>query len=242
MSAEGNPWPAIGQLFVEQGRLSRAQLDQALAIQEQTGQQLGEILVSSGLISRLDLASAIGTQWAYQERTAEEPAAPQPEYAEPEPLSPFAANPLAAAVEVAQPEYAQPEYAQPVEYAHPEYAQPVAQPEYAQPVAPPQSYEVEQAAWAAAPAADPELAGRLEALEEKARLVDDLQARLRSVYEQLAAAEARVETLEPLVARLSEANEALSVQLEAQTREFEELRSNAVKVEALATALRAFFS
>jgi len=240
MSAEGNPWPAIGQLFVEQGRLTDAQLDQALAVQQQTGQQLGEILVTSGLISRLDLASAIGTQWAYQEKAADEAVLGQPEpapYAFPEPL-PVPEYGAAAPLE----SFASPSFVGAVEV---EVAQPIVQP----------AYDVEPAQWttedvpAAYPAdpapsyaADPALSGRIEALEEKGRLIDDLQARLRAVYEQLAAAEARVETLEPLVARLSQANDALTAQFEAQTREFEELRSNSVKVDALATAIRAFFS
>jgi hypothetical protein len=57
----------IGTIFVERGLISEAQLAQALAQQEATGQKLGEILVASYDVSRLDLASALQEQWATDE-------------------------------------------------------------------------------------------------------------------------------------------------------------------------------
>src|SRR5437870_4370945 len=51
------------------------------------------------------------------------------------------------------------------------------------------------------------------ATEEDGRLVADLQARLRGAYEQLAAAEARIEALEPAVADLTKAFSVVTAQL-----------------------------
>jgi len=52
----------IGSLFVEKGFVTQDQLDDALREQKQSGQRLGEILVERGHISRIDLASVIGSQ------------------------------------------------------------------------------------------------------------------------------------------------------------------------------------
>jgi hypothetical protein len=66
MSAQANRWPQMGQLFVEQGRLTNEQLDSALAEQQETGQPLGEILVAREHISRIDLAAVLSKQWTWQ--------------------------------------------------------------------------------------------------------------------------------------------------------------------------------
>jgi hypothetical protein len=52
----------IGQLLVESAVLSSAQLEQALAEQEQSGRMLGEIILELGLASRDEIASALAEQ------------------------------------------------------------------------------------------------------------------------------------------------------------------------------------
>jgi hypothetical protein len=52
----------IGSLFVEKGFVTQEELDDALREQKESGQRLGEILVERGHISRIDLASVIGSQ------------------------------------------------------------------------------------------------------------------------------------------------------------------------------------
>ena len=61
-SAPARPWRPIGELLVDAGVISRAELDEALALQRTTGQRLGEILIETGRISWLALAQAIGDQ------------------------------------------------------------------------------------------------------------------------------------------------------------------------------------
>src|SRR5690348_11094221 len=98
MSEQRNPWPHIGQLFVEQGRLTTEQVEDALAEQRNTGNPLGEILVARGHISRIDLAAALSTQWTWQkagraleDEPSEPPAADEvptsPDPVQPEPAS-----------------------------------------------------------------------------------------------------------------------------------------------------------
>jgi hypothetical protein len=55
--------PRLGDLFVQRGLISQAQLEAALAEQRESGVKLGEILVEKGWVSRVDLASVISTQW-----------------------------------------------------------------------------------------------------------------------------------------------------------------------------------
>ena len=53
----------IGSLFVERGLVSESQIRLALEIQEETDQQLGEILVERFGISRAELAVVVAEQW-----------------------------------------------------------------------------------------------------------------------------------------------------------------------------------
>lgn len=53
----------LGEIFVEQGLVTDAELDQALERQRTGGEKLGEILVAQGSITRLQLASALAEQW-----------------------------------------------------------------------------------------------------------------------------------------------------------------------------------
>src|ERR671935_1216493 len=54
----------IGEILLAKGLLTREQLQEVLAEQEQTGQRFGEMLLERGLVSRLALASALAEQWA----------------------------------------------------------------------------------------------------------------------------------------------------------------------------------
>ena len=53
----------LGEILVELGFVSRAQLDSALDVQRTTGGRIGEILVDQGCLTRLDLASALAEHW-----------------------------------------------------------------------------------------------------------------------------------------------------------------------------------
>jgi hypothetical protein len=56
------PWRPLGELFVNRGLISQAELETALAEQAATGKRLGEILVDRGLVSGPDLTSALMDQ------------------------------------------------------------------------------------------------------------------------------------------------------------------------------------
>jgi chromosome segregation ATPase len=62
------PARLIGAIFVEKGLVTEHDLERALEEQQRTGMRLGEILVASYGVSRLDLASALADQWAALER------------------------------------------------------------------------------------------------------------------------------------------------------------------------------
>ena len=53
----------IGTILVEMGVITQSQLDSALSEQERSGRLLGEILVSTYGVSRVDLADALAAQW-----------------------------------------------------------------------------------------------------------------------------------------------------------------------------------
>jgi hypothetical protein len=53
----------IGEIFVELGFITSAQLEAALEVQRRTGGRIGEILVEQGSLTRLDLASALAEHW-----------------------------------------------------------------------------------------------------------------------------------------------------------------------------------
>ena len=58
----------IGEIFVERGHITPAQLEEALATQAETGELLGEILVSRYNVPRVELAGVLAEQWATMER------------------------------------------------------------------------------------------------------------------------------------------------------------------------------
>jgi hypothetical protein len=68
------------------------------------------------------------------------------------------------------------------------------------------------------------------ASEDGGRIVGELQARLRAAYEQLAAAEARLEVLEPAVSDLTKAFGVLNAQLHARGEELAELGAASASV------------
>jgi hypothetical protein len=53
----------LGDIIVERGLIDQAQLDEALAVQRETGAKLGEVLVDLGFITRVALAGVISEQW-----------------------------------------------------------------------------------------------------------------------------------------------------------------------------------
>ena len=54
----------IGEILLEHGFVTKEQVDEATALQAQSGRPLGQILVESGSITRLELASALAEQWS----------------------------------------------------------------------------------------------------------------------------------------------------------------------------------
>ena len=72
LAAEADARRPIGEIFVELGFISRAELQSALEVQRTTGGRIGEILVDQGSLTRIDLASALAEHWephAYDRRT-----------------------------------------------------------------------------------------------------------------------------------------------------------------------------
>lgn len=54
----------IGVILVEKGLITGEQLEDALRLQQETGERLGEIVVAAFGVSRLELASVLAEQWA----------------------------------------------------------------------------------------------------------------------------------------------------------------------------------
>lgn len=53
----------LGDIFVERGLIDRTQLEEALAVQRDSGGKLGEVLVELGFTTRVALAGVITEQW-----------------------------------------------------------------------------------------------------------------------------------------------------------------------------------
>jgi methyl-accepting chemotaxis protein len=70
------PYRRIGTILVEMGSITQDQLEYALTEQSQTGRLLGEILVSSYGVSRVDLADALAAQWEEAKAVPSEKATP----------------------------------------------------------------------------------------------------------------------------------------------------------------------
>jgi hypothetical protein len=92
----------VGQILVEQGEISEADLEAALAEQERSGRRLGEILIEQGRTSWLALARAIAEQVLdiQNSRAVPEPR-PGPE-SEPAPRAEPAPDPVKMVRELAE--------------------------------------------------------------------------------------------------------------------------------------------
>jgi hypothetical protein len=86
-------WRPVGAILVENGSITREQLNAALAEQTRTGRKLGDILTSSGAITWTTLAEAIAEQAMDPVR----PAAPEPVIPAPPPPPPRQPDPIPAA-------------------------------------------------------------------------------------------------------------------------------------------------
>jgi hypothetical protein len=62
------PARLIGAIFLERGLVTEDQLQAALALQKESKEHLGEILVQHFGVSRIELASVLAEQWADLER------------------------------------------------------------------------------------------------------------------------------------------------------------------------------
>jgi len=71
----GARWRPLGEIFVTRGFVSEEELDEALRRQRKTGERLGEALVGLGVISRFELAGALGEQMAALQEAADAEAA-----------------------------------------------------------------------------------------------------------------------------------------------------------------------
>src|ERR1700694_2615726 len=52
----------IGEILVERGKLDAAGLERALRLQQESGEKLGALLVSLGVVSQRDVAEALAAQ------------------------------------------------------------------------------------------------------------------------------------------------------------------------------------
>ena len=75
MDQAGFPWRQLGTLLVDEGLLTQAQLELALAEQRRTGRLLGQILVQFGYITGFGLARALASQHGVELRQTEGAAA-----------------------------------------------------------------------------------------------------------------------------------------------------------------------
>src|SRR5262249_20647629 len=62
MSALEQPRRLLGLLLIEMGVISEEQLEQALKVQEESGERLGDILIARGYTSRLAIQDALAQQ------------------------------------------------------------------------------------------------------------------------------------------------------------------------------------
>ncbi len=81
MDQAGFPWRQLGTLLVDQGLLTQAQLELALAEQRRSGRMLGQILVDFGYITGFGLARVLASQHGVElrqaNRAATDPARPE---------------------------------------------------------------------------------------------------------------------------------------------------------------------
>jgi MshEN domain len=63
VSGGGSLRPPLGQMFIDSGLATQAQIDSALLEGSQTGERLGETLVRHGIVSEEDVAKTLALQW-----------------------------------------------------------------------------------------------------------------------------------------------------------------------------------
>ena len=66
MEAAHIPWRPLGELLVEHGVLTHAELEAALAEQQRTGKKLGEIILEHGFASGPAVTRALAEQWGLE--------------------------------------------------------------------------------------------------------------------------------------------------------------------------------
>jgi uncharacterized coiled-coil protein SlyX len=69
MEAAHIPWRPLGELLVEHGVLTHAELETALAEQQRTGRKLGEIILEHGFASGPAVTRALAEQWGLEVST-----------------------------------------------------------------------------------------------------------------------------------------------------------------------------
>jgi glycosyltransferase XagB len=68
-TTNSNPRQRLGSILIEQKKITEAQLEEALAIQQEKGGRLGWLLLTLGTITRLDLFSALSRHFSIPFRT-----------------------------------------------------------------------------------------------------------------------------------------------------------------------------
>ncbi len=94
MDQAGFPWRQLGTLLVDEGLLTQAQLELALAEQRRTGRLLGQILVGFGYLSGFSLARALAAQHGVELRQTTETPKPTDTPSDPQPDEPVRWRPL----------------------------------------------------------------------------------------------------------------------------------------------------
>src|SRR4051812_16450730 len=62
--AEPPPRKRLGELLVERGKLDALALERALRLQQESGEKIGALLVTLGLVAQRDVAEALAAQLA----------------------------------------------------------------------------------------------------------------------------------------------------------------------------------
>jgi type IV pilus assembly protein PilB len=68
----GKPHVRIGDLLIQAGRITQAQLDEAVRLQQRTGERLGSALVRAGYITEAELSQALSGQLGVAAATAKD--------------------------------------------------------------------------------------------------------------------------------------------------------------------------
>ncbi|MCK5706939.1 MAG: hypothetical protein KAI43_04745 [Candidatus Aureabacteria bacterium] len=55
----------IGEILIDAEKISREQLDEALALQKESGKRVGELLIEKGFCSEEDIIVSLATQYGY---------------------------------------------------------------------------------------------------------------------------------------------------------------------------------